>query len=324
MTPSTPDVGTVPIDVPVLQDRTALAHLNHPQTDDETTIAVIADPHIATRAENTWKQFAQTEQLLERAVEKVRTLDVDGAIVLGDLTKDGELWNFNRYDALIESVSAPMVTIPGNHDVPKGFDTHPGRSPDTFGKRYAQGRYPVLKRLGSIDVIGLNTASHPEGKLRDSHGGCVSDQQRRELDQLLSRATTPVVTMHHNLFELPHNPGGAWRNFPLDDPVPLRATLADHDVELVLSGHQHLLGTDQRDGIRELLAPAVCSYPISMLTLHIGPSGTTVYVHPLGGRADQQTAYERAINGNAMGRGIAARAGIAIESLPLVDEGQNR
>lgn len=323
MTPSTSGVGTVPVDAPVLKGRTALAHLNRPQTDNETTIAVIADPHVSKRAENTWKQFDQTEQLLERAVEKIQTLDVDGAIVLGDLTKDGELWNFERYDTLIDPLSVPLVTIPGNHDVPKSFDTHPGQSPDQFGKRYAQDRYPVLNRLESVDIIGLNTASHPDEKLRDSHGGRISDLQRQELDQMLSRATTPVVTMHHNLFELPHNPGGDWQNFPLNDPEPLQATLANHDVKLVLSGHQHLLGTDRRGGVRELLAPAVCSYPISMLTLHIGPSGTTVYIHPLGDETNQQKAYEEAIDGNTMGRGIAARAGIAIESLPLVNEDQD-
>lgn len=323
MTSPTPEVGTVPVDVPVLENQTALAYLDRPRADDQTTIAVIADPHISTREQNTWKQFSQTEQLLEQAVKKIQTLDVDGAIVLGDLTKDGELWNFKRYDALIEPVSVPMVTIPGNHDVPKSFDTHQGQSVDQFAKRYSQDRYPTLKRLGSVDVIGLNTASHPDGRLHNSHGGRISAQQRRELDQMLSRDTTSVVTMHHNLYELPHNPGGDWQNFPLNNPGPLRATLANHNVGLVLSGHQHLPGTDRRNGVRELLAPAVCSYPISILTLHIGPSGTTVHIHPLGGEADQQTAYEQAINGNTMGRGIAARAGIAIESLPLVDEFQN-
>lgn len=320
MTASPPRVGTMPAGTPTLENSTTLARLARPRSPEKTILAVIADPHIATRAENTWKQFDQTERLLTRAVSKVQMMDVDGVVILGDLTKDGELWNFDKYDEIIDPVAAPTVTLPGNHDAPKQFDNHPGQPLEEFRQRYTQSRYPIIKRLDSIELIGLNTAFHPESHLSNSHGGKVSTRQLHRLDQLLSETTTPIVFMHHNLHELPHNPGGDWQNFPVKDPCRLRAILSEHDANIVLSGHQHLVGTHQREGVRELIAPAVCSYPISILTVEIGPSGTTVVIHPLGDSSMQETAYKQAISGNKMGRGIAARAGIALESLPLLNE----
>ena len=324
MTPTQPAVGTVPLDVPAFTQETVVAKLARPQADEKTTIAIVADPHIATQAQGTWKRFDLTEQWLKRAVTAINNSDIDGVAVLGDLTKDGEPYNFDRFDELVATLDAPLVTVPGNHDSPKSIDKYEGLSTTEFCDRYAPNGYPVAEQLGSIDLIGLNTAIHPDGLHHDNHGGSVPELQRQALDRKLRSSNAPVVIMHHNLYELPHNPGGSWSTFPVDNPEPLHNTLVKNGAKLVLSGHQHLIGTKSRSGVREILVPALCSYPHSILTLEVGPHGTTIRLLPLATSQEVQAAYEASINDTPMGRGIAARAGIALESLPLVDEQTSR
>jgi len=302
----------------VLDGETTVARLDRPRAPESTRIAVVSDPHVATEETGTWKVFDRTERNLQRAVAAVADRNVDGVVVPGDLTKDGEPRNFDRYDELVTPFDVPAVTLPGNHDVPKTFDDHEVPSLAAFVDRYADGeKYPVRAEVGSVDVIGLNTAARWDGGLEDTWGGRVSDRQLAALDAALADAATPVVALHHNLYALPDNPGGDWTNFPLNDGDALHAVLHDHDVPLVVSGHQHVPALGVRDGVREVTAPAVCSYPYALLVLEIGPAGTTVSMVPLAAAAETVESYRAAVDGVPMGRGIARRTERRLDSLPL-------
>lgn len=319
----TDDIGrarppTVP---PVVCKPAVIARLDRPRTATTTRLAVVSDPHVASETEGTWKCFDRTEQLLERAVETAASESVDGVVVPGDLTKDGEPWNFRRYDDLVAPLDVPTVTIPGNHDAPKSFDDPEPPSLATFAGRYAPGGYPVHERIGGVDVIGLNSAADRRGSLYETWGGRVSDRQLAALDDLLDRAETPLVTVHHNLYGLADLPGGTWENFPMDGTDGLHRILAEHDVPLVVSGHQHIPELRSKSGVRELMAPAVCSYPQVMVLLEIGPEGTTATLHPLSDPESAARSHRQAVEGPDLARGIAARTRRRLDALPLSVDG---
>jgi len=177
-----------------------MANLSCPRSDEPTRIAVVADPHISTKEEGTSKLFEHTEHHLENAVEDINTRDVDYTLCVGDITKDGERWNFAAADEILANLDAPFRSIPGNHDVPKDRDEHENLSLSEFADRYApdgQG-FPFHERVGGVDVVGLNSSGGHDW-LTESHDGLVPADQLDWLTEMLPGLDSPLVAVHHNL-----------------------------------------------------------------------------------------------------------------------------
>jgi 3',5'-cyclic AMP phosphodiesterase CpdA len=282
---------------------------------------VLADVHLATRATGTWKVYHRTEALLERAIADVNGRDVDHVVFPGDLTKDAEPWNFARFDELTAELDAPAVAIPGNHDVPKAKYDHDVPSVREFAERYADGDYPFVRAVGDLTLVGLNTETLPDGSLADAWEGAVSAAQLDALDAALGDADTPVVFAHHNLARQPEHPDHPeWTRFALRDPGPLQAVLAAHDAPLLFSAHHHVPAATTVDGIREVVAPAVCSFPNAYLLVEVDRTGTTVYMVPLATREELATSYVSGRDGTYHGQGITRLVADRLRSLPLADE----
>lgn len=301
-----------------------LARLARPVSRTPTRLAVVSDPHVTPTGSGTWKVYHRTETRLRTAVSTITDLDVDATVVLGDLTRDGRPGEYDVVDEILADLPTPWVSVPGNHDVPKRWDDYDAPTPSAFADRYSTGELPFVHRVGGVDVIGLDSASGgPDLDLYDSHEGVIPDQHLHWLDEHLADATTPLVVLHHNLFHPRQHTG----QFPDGDFYQLRNAsalteiLATHGVPLVLSGHIHWPATAVRDGVREIIAPATCSFPQSFLLVDIDRMGTTIRLVPLAGPKGIAEAYTLASRGAAHGQGIAAHADRGLlSSLPLVDE----
>ncbi|MFC6794363.1 metallophosphoesterase family protein [Halobaculum halobium] len=189
-----------PLDRSGSPEGSLMASLDRPRTDEPTRVAVIADPHLSTEEAGTSKLFNRTEAHVANAVADIVDRDVDATLCVGDITKDGEPWNFDRFDELAADLEAPFYSVPGNHDVPKeGYD-HENLSMNAFAERYTPDgqAFPFHVPVGGVDVIGVNTAGTEEW-LYDSHAGTVREDQLDELDAMLAAADTPLVLAHHNL-----------------------------------------------------------------------------------------------------------------------------
>ena len=307
---------------------TLLARFARPTAAEPTTLAVVSDPHVAVDAYDTWKVFQRTEDRLRAAVADLNGRAVDAALFTGDLTKDGDPREFDVVDAVLDDLDVPHAAIPGNHDVPKEFDDHDTPPIDAFADRYPPGEVPFAERFGGVDVVGLNTASSPDGGLRSTHDGGVSAEQVAWLADALAGLDDPIVAMHHNL------PGvveqfcdyrertGAEMSTPplLRDPDPVVDALAEADVPLVLSGHVHFTTVAETAGVRELVAPPLCSFPQGYLLLDVGPSGTAVRFVPVGDQPALEEAFVAAADDGPTANGRASLAAIRIAGAPLVDE----
>ncbi|WP_253738303.1 metallophosphoesterase family protein [Halohasta salina] len=311
---------------------TVMARLAAPTTSRPTRLAVLADPHVSTRADGSPKQFERTEGFLETAITDINSRDVDAVVSVGDLTKDGAPWDFARVDDLLSDLDAPFFAVPGNHDVPKTFDAHRSASRGRFIDRYTPGKLPYQVGVGGVDLLGLDSAWTPDGDLRESHDGRVTP---RQLDWLADRAETadcPVVFTHHTLPPTARQAANSGAATGVDmSAVPIMRngeaameTLAGAGVPLALTGHIHLPGVAARETsthtVTEVTAPSICTFPQAYLVVDIDSRGTTVRYVSTASPSESMAAYSARLDGTDIDRAQAAVGATRTAQFPLVED----
>ena len=282
-----------------------LARTARPRCADPVTLAVVADPHLAVDREGTWKVLHRTGTRFRTALADAERTGVDHVFIAGDLTRDGTVPEFDRFDDAVGELETSWSAIPGNHDVRKAFDDHDGIGIEEFEARYADRGFPFVVRLGGVDVVCLNTAAPTDVDRSDTWAGAVGPAQRGRLRDLLAGRDRPVVALaHHNLGALPEHDDERWANFRARDAPAARDALAGGGVDLVVTAHQHVPAVADRGAFTEILSPAVCSYPQAWLAVRIDESGTTVRLRPLADRAGLEEARRLAATGRPLGRGV--------------------
>lgn len=307
---------------------TLLADLDEP-SGPRTRFAVVADPHVATRSEGTSKLLEHTKTHFRAAIDDVATRDVDAVLSPGDLTKDGEPWNYDAVDDVLDALDAPLLAVPGNHDVPKAGDEHDTPSVAWFADQYAPGDLPFHAEVGALDVFGINTAGTAD-RLHDSHDGCVTQPTLDWLIDALEDATNPIVLAHHNLPPISeqvaaHQAIDPEMHLPpvLRDPDPYAEVLAAADVDLVLTGHYHLPATGTYRGVREVAAPTTCSFPQSYLLCETTPDGTRLYQVPVSDEVGLEHGHHERVTDSRTSAGLTAIAAARVASFPLVHRDAN-
>jgi 3',5'-cyclic AMP phosphodiesterase CpdA len=301
-----------------------VARLDRP-AGPHTRVAVVADPHVATRATGTSKLFEHTEAHLAAALADIAARDVDAVLSPGDLTKDGEPWNYAVVDDLLDRLDVPFHAVPGNHDVPKARDEHEPLSVAAFADRYGPGSLPYHVTVGGLDVFGLNSAGTAD-RLFESHEGHVTEADCAWLADRLAASDAAVVLVHHTLPPISeqiaaHRAVEPEMHLPpvMRDPEPFADALAEGGADLVLSGHYHLPTTATCRGVREVAAPTTCSFPQSYLLVETTPDGTTVRLVPVVDTAGLERGHHDRAADSTTARGLTAIAAARVASFPLVD-----
>lgn len=304
---------------------TTIAEFASPRTDRPLTLAVIADPHVCV-GENANDKLFQSMTAFERTIADIDAQGVDYALSVGDLTLDGATAEYDIVDDILENLSAPFVSIPGNHDVRNTFDLHPGISTEEFIDRYAPGELPFVIETRDLAIIGLDSSS--ADAVADSHDGYVDPAQADWLDDTLKSVDEAIVLVHHNL------PGALAQfddyrqavNPSLGTPPVLREpnTLVDilsaNDVPLVFTGHLHIPAFATTDGVREVLVPSVSTYPQGYFIVEIDQRGTTVEYVPVATTREATTAYTRRSRLKPKAKALTSMAAARLSALPLFEE----
>jgi 3',5'-cyclic AMP phosphodiesterase CpdA len=182
---------------------------------------------------------AREQPLVESALRAlVDRVEPELVIATGDLTHRGRRYQHERVAEFLRSLPAPVVAVPGNHDIPlwppRRF-TQPWRE---FERQW-ETTEPVHS-AGGLHVVGVNSVrpwKHQSGGLR---AGAVE----RAAQQLgsASAGALRVVCLHHQLANAP------WRTRkrPLARRGRVLEQLAAAGAELVLSGHVHQAGAAER------------------------------------------------------------------------------
>ena len=192
-----------------------------------TEIAHVTDLHFG----------ADDPDVVRALVAELNAHPPDLLAVSGDVTQGARREEFRAARAFIDSVGAPALVVPGNHDIT------PYDLPERFFAPYRRWHEAIgpetepVWQDGTVAVLGLNTARRGQWHLDWSRGRVT----RRRLDKLLAKLDAlpaglqRVVVAHHPLMPPEALPtttvvGGAKRAL---------AALAKHGVRLVLAGHLH-------------------------------------------------------------------------------------
>jgi 3',5'-cyclic AMP phosphodiesterase CpdA len=167
-------------------------------------------------------------EALAKLIEDVRP---ELVIASGDLTHRGLRAQHERAAGFLHSLELPLLTVPGNHDIPYTF---PKRfaAPWREFERLWETTEPVYRSNGLV-VAGLNSVRpwrHQSGRVRD-------DQVQLAHDAFLDAPEDAyrIVVLHHHLL------GAPWRS--RKKPVAKRnrvlAGLVEAGADLILAGHIH-------------------------------------------------------------------------------------
>jgi len=189
----------------------------------------VSDVHVGAREQPVVE--AALRALVERA-------EPDLVIATGDLTHRGKPDQHDRAVAFLRSMPAPVLAVPGNHDIPllpPARFTHPWRE---FERQW-ESTEPVHSS-DRVYVVGVNSVL----PWRHQSGGLRGDAVQRAAERLAAApfGALRVVCLHHQLANAP------WRTRkrPLARRGHVLAALADAGAELILSGHVHQAGAAER------------------------------------------------------------------------------
>lgn len=206
----------------------------------------ISDSHIGfTQPEN-----PDVTETLQKTVDAINALPVQPAFVVhtGDITHLAKPVEFDTAKQILGTLKAPLITIPGEHDViggPRGYFEH-------FARNNAKDGWFSFDQ-GGIHFVGLINVFNFEKM------GFLGETQlswlRRDLSR--QRTTTPLVVFGHvPLYAL--YPEWGWTT---EDGSKALALLARFDRVTVLNGHIHQI-IEHTEGNIHFATARSTAYPL--------------------------------------------------------------
>jgi 3',5'-cyclic AMP phosphodiesterase CpdA len=169
----------------------------------------------------------------------VRRLGPELVVASGDLTHRGRREQHERAARFLGSLGAPVLAVPGNHDLPYTF---PARftSPWLEFERQWQTTEPTYS-ADRLHVVGLNSARpyrHQGGALRASQ---LDDAAERL--QAAPEHAYRVAVLHHHMLGAPWR---ASRKRPVSRRNHVLRSLVAAGADLILAGHIHQAAVSER------------------------------------------------------------------------------
>jgi 3',5'-cyclic AMP phosphodiesterase CpdA len=199
----------------------------------------IAEPLAVTRiAHLTDIHFGATDPAVVAGLIRELNDDLPDLVAIsGDLTMGARRWEFRAARQFMDSLPAPCLAVPGNHDIT------PYRLVERMVLPYARWRDEIADETepvwqdSRVAVLGLNTARRMAPHLDWSRGRVSMFRLARLVARLeaLPKNLTRIVVAHHPL--LPPE-GEISRQIAGNATHALEVFAAQH-VRLVLSGHLH-------------------------------------------------------------------------------------
>jgi 3',5'-cyclic AMP phosphodiesterase CpdA len=171
--------------------------------------------------------------LIDPLLQSLETIRPDVVVVSGDLTQRAREKQFDEAHDFLARIRAPLVVVPGNHDVPLYRVWERFLSPLGKYQRIIQRDLEPSFVDDEIAVLGVNTArslTFKDGRINEEQMASI----KHRLEPLGEKVTKVIVT--HHPFDLPDTKG--------DVDLVGRAREAMEvfsrcGVDLLLSGHFH-------------------------------------------------------------------------------------
>jgi 3',5'-cyclic AMP phosphodiesterase CpdA len=176
-----------------------------------------SDMHAGSR-----KHFRE-ENLLQ-ITNEINSGDYDLTIFTGDATNEGQRYEYEIAQKMLDKIETPLVSIPGNHDARSGGIK--------LYEEYIGPQNGVYETDDAV-VIYVNSA------IGDSNDGRVGRVKFNLLKNALnehSDKAIKILAIHHHILPIPMS--GRERNV-LANAGDLLDIIQRTDVDLVVSGHRH-------------------------------------------------------------------------------------
>jgi 3',5'-cyclic AMP phosphodiesterase CpdA len=180
------------------------------------------------------KASPETVEMFRLEIERQKP---DLVVFSGDFTQVGSNREFLQAREFIDKITAPVFTVPGNHDIPRFNSLQ--RFIDPM-KRYRRHIMPLVDTIHEDDncyVVGINTA-RPVLPHWNWANGMISKAQIDFVHRSFRHAPNEKVRIfvcHHPLVNV--------QNSPIDTVVwgstELMEVLESQQVDVVLTGHIH-------------------------------------------------------------------------------------
>lgn len=194
-----------------------------------------------------WRRRRRHEhraEILDALLDDLSVSAPDHVAITGDLTNVGLPEEIDAVVPWLERMGGPgcVSVVPGNHDAyaarvqrERFAAWHPylhgAQAPDASHEL----RFPYVRRVGSLALVGLSSAVPTlPGLARGELGAEQLERLGETLSALAAETVARVVLVHH-----PPVPAGQSRRRQLADASALRDVLARHGAELVIHGHTH-------------------------------------------------------------------------------------
>lgn len=161
----------------------------------------------------------------------------DLVVITGDITREGAQPEFTAARAWIDSLAAPSLVIPGNHDTPYFSLVKRLVAPWRRYERHFGAPPREAHRLPGLAMASVNTARGVQLRANWSKGA-ISPRQVSGAIRALAVApagTLRVVACHHPLIEMIGGPMSGLVHGGHDAAV----AFSEARVDLVLTGHVH-------------------------------------------------------------------------------------
>lgn len=230
------------------------------------SIAILADLHFADQCALSARRGDLAHILLERAVRRLdRLVHPDVTLVLGDLLDDPHALDarerLQRLKAILDTLSCPVIAIPGNHDP------------------VADAFYEVLERPAPVvEIAGARFLPFLDCE-EPGYNARRSPADMERLRNARRGFTGPIITLHH-VPVLP--PGATPCPYSYSNLETILDSMAEEGVNLAVGGHYHQ-GTElvRQGQCAYLAAPALCEAPFAFSVVTLDGDHVTHTRHAL-------------------------------------------
>ncbi|MEP2775285.1 MAG: metallophosphoesterase [Luteolibacter sp.] len=187
-----------------------------------------SDPHFG----------AWDNRIARAALDKARDLAPDLTVVSGDFSMRGRRFEFALAKEWLAQLPVPIITFPGNHDVP-GLNQPVDRffRPFRRFREYISEIEEPTAKLGDIGSLATANSSTPFGLHMDWSRGFLSPFQTQSLNAFyedLPEDQLRIFGMHHPVL------GSGKKARALVSPIPLvNSFFRTSRIDLLLAGHFH-------------------------------------------------------------------------------------
>ena len=170
--------------------------------------------------------------LIGPLLEAIEALAPDLVAISGDLTQRARDREYRAARAFLDAVPAPLLVVPGNHDVPLHLPLRRMLAPWHGWRRWIGEELEPTFEDDAMTVVGVNSVDPLSWQT-----GRLSRRRLSRACERLGRGADPrvrVVVAHHPLV----HPAGSTKR-PIPGAAAALQRLTGCGVDLILSGHLH-------------------------------------------------------------------------------------